>query len=265
VTNEFRTTVARTRDGRLLTGIERARSQTSVTLATETETITLALDELEELELSPLSTMAEGLLDPLGDAELAALFAYLASPRQTALRATPLNAAGFFDGTSLARWEGDPALWSVEDGELVGRTGGLEQNSFLRSAYELGDFRLSLEVRLVGDVGNSGIQFRSVVREDGDVAGYQADIGPGWWGKLYEEHGRELLVDRGSSAVRPDQWNRYVIECRGARVRTWLNDEPCVDLEDPAGARRGIVALQLHSGGQTEVRFRNLALELLDP
>ena len=29
----------------------------------------------------------------------------------------------------------------------------------------------------------------------GDVRGYQADIGPGWWGKLYEEHGWEVVVD----------------------------------------------------------------------
>ena len=265
VTNEYRTTVARTLDGRLVTGIERGRTATSVTLASETETVTLALDELEELELSPLSTMPEGQLDPLTDAELAGLFAYLASPRQTPQRAVRSDAPFFFDGKSLARWHGDPAVWSVEDGALVGRTGGLEKNSFLKSELELGDFRLSLEVRLTGDVGNSGIQFRSRELEEGDVAGYQADIGPGWWGKLYEEHGRELLVERGSSAVRPDQWNRYVIECRGARVRTWLNDEPCVDLDDPDGARRGIVALQVHSGGQTEVRFRNLVLEILDP
>jgi putative heme-binding domain-containing protein len=265
VTNEYRTTVARTLDGRLVTGIERARTASAVTLATETETLTLALDELEELELSPLSTMPEGQLDPLSDAELAALFAYLASPRQTPLRATRLNVQGFFDGQSLARWEGDPAVWSVENGEIVGRTGGLAKNSFLKSAYELGDFRLSLEVRLVGDVGNSGIQFRSTALEEGDVQGYQADIGPGWWGKLYEEHGRELLVERGASGVRADGWNRYVIECRGPRVRTWLNDEPCVDLDDPAGAQRGILALQVHSGGQTEVRFRALTLELLAP
>jgi hypothetical protein len=45
-------------------------------------------------------------------------------------------------------------------------------------------------------------------------------------------------------------------------VQTWLNDQPCVDLDDPAGAREGIVAVQLHSGGPTEVRFRNFELKL---
>ena len=37
---------------------------------------------------------------------------------------------------------------------------------------------------------------------------------------------------------------------------------PC----DPQGARRGVFALQLHSGGPTEVRYRNLRLEVIgDP
>jgi putative membrane-bound dehydrogenase-like protein len=263
VANEYRTTVARLADGRLVTGVERARTASAVTLETETGRVTLALDETEELELSPLSTMPEGLLDALGEDEVRALFAYLQSPAQTPLLATPVNVSGFFDGKTLAGWRGDPSVWSVEGGAIVGRTDGLARNEFLKSEYELADFRLSLEVRLAGDAGNSGIQFRSREVEGGDVAGYQADIGPGWWGKLYEEHGRAVLVERGATRVVRDGWNRYVIECKGSRVRTWLEDEACVDLDDPAGARAGIVALQVHSGGPTEVRFRNLELELL--
>jgi putative membrane-bound dehydrogenase-like protein len=264
VPNEYRTTVAWLKDGRIVTGIERGRTATSVTLATETGDETLALSDVDDLQLSDLSTMPEGLLDALSPEEVRALFAYLGHPNQTAVRATPANVASFFDGATLAGWHGDASVWQVEGDEIVGRTDGLDRNSFLRSELELSDFRLTLEVKLVADAGNSGIQFRSTVLEDGDVTGYQADVGPGWWGKLYEEHGRAVLVDRESSAVRKGEWNRYVIECRGAHVSTWLNGELCVDLEDPDGAREGIVALQVHSGGATEVRFRNLALELLD-
>ncbi|WP_419195057.1 hypothetical protein [Novipirellula herctigrandis] len=44
--------------------------------------------------------------------------------------------------------------------------------------------RVVVDLReLVGNQGNSGIQFRSKVH-DGEVSGYQADIGKGWWGKL---------------------------------------------------------------------------------
>jgi hypothetical protein len=50
----------------------------------------------------------------------------------------------------------------------------------------------------------------------------------------------------------------------GSRIRTWINGQPCVDLDDPSGARRGVIAFQIHSGGPMEVRFRNLKLELLN-
>ena len=47
-------------------------------------------------------------------------------------------------------------------------------------------------------------------------------------------------------------------------MRTWINGQLCVDLEDTGGAKRGIFALQLHSGGATEVRFKDFEIEL-DP
>jgi hypothetical protein len=137
-----------------------------------------------------------------------------------------------------------------------------------------GDFKLSLEVKLTPNKENSGIQFRSEVLPPpsppsqggaggGDVKGYQADIGAGWWGKLYEEHGRELLWSKsGEAHVKTDEWNRYEIEAKGSKIRTWINGQLCVDLDDPKGARRGIFALQLHSGGPMEIRFRNVRLEV---
>ncbi len=262
---DYRSTIVRTLDGRLLTGIEQRRTDFAVTLRTRDEEIVVALDDALEIEPSPLSTMPEGLLDALSFEEIRDLVAYLRSPVQVPRLATPANAAAFFDGRSLAGWRGDPAVWSVEGDELVGRTSGLARNEFLKSDLELRDFRLVLEVRLAEDQGNSGIQFRSRELEDGAVAGYQADVGPGWWGALYEEEGRGVLVAASPGArVLRDGWNLYEIRAEGHRVRTWLDGEPAVDLEDPAGALAGIVALQVHSGGPTEVRFRVVELEVLD-
>ena len=42
-----------------------------------------------------------------------------------------------------------------------------------------------------------------------------------------------------------------------------LNGDGVAD--DPQGKRQGVIAFQLHSGGKTEVRFRNLSLKVLDP
>jgi hypothetical protein len=107
----------------------------------------------------------------------------------------------------------------------------------------------------------SGVQFRSAELEEGEVAGYQADIGPGWWGKLYEEHGRALLVaESGEQHVKKGEWNEYRIVAEGAHIRTWINGQPCVDLVDQPGARQGVIGVQVHSGGPTEVRFRKFVL-----
>ncbi len=155
----------------------------------------------------------------------------------------------------------------MENGEIVGRsTQGLKRNEFLVSQYSLSDFRFECEVKLVDNKGNSGIQLRSVPLPNGEMRGYQADIGAGWWGKLYEESGRALLENNDAEKfARKGEWNRYEIVAVGSRVRTSINGNLCVDRDDPAAARQGVIGLQLHSGGPTEVRFRNLRVTLLEP
>jgi hypothetical protein len=126
------------------------------------------------------------------------------------------------------------------------------------------DFKLSLDLKLVNDAGNSGVQFRTAPLDGfNEVRGYQADVGPGWWGKLYEENGRGVLSDKsGEGFLKKGDWNHYEIEAIGSHIRTWLNGQPCADYEDAAGQREGVFALQLHAGGPTEVRFKNVKLEV---
>jgi putative membrane-bound dehydrogenase-like protein len=262
VGKEYQTTVLSTTDGRVLTGIVRAEDNDAVTLVTANETIVVPKGEIDDRALSAKSMMPDDLWKPLSDHEVRSLIAYLASPEQVPMLVTADNARNFFNGQDLAGWQGKAELWSVEDGEIVGRTTGLARNEFLRSDMAGDDFRLSLDVKLVANRGNSGVQFRSEALPDGEMRGYQADIGPGWWGKLYEENRRGLLwKESGAVHVKPGEWNRYEIVAIGNRIRTWINGQPCVDLEDTSGVSRGIFALQLHSGDATEVRFKNLRLE----
>jgi hypothetical protein len=215
----------------------------------------------------PISMMPEGLLAGLKREDVRDLVAYLASAKQTPMLASEQNAATFFNGKDLTNWMGDPKLWHVENGEIVGKTPaeGVKRNQFLFSHMAAGDFRLTLKIKLVDDKGNSGIQFRSEALEDGEAKGYQADAGPGWWGKLYEENGRALLwKDSGEAHVKKGDWNDYEILAVGSHIKTFINGKPCVDLDDPPGAKRGIFGLQLHSGEATEVRFKDLKLEV-DP
>jgi len=261
---EYMPSIIATSDGRVITGIVRSETPDALTVQTANELITLPRGEIDTLEPAQTSMMPDDILKPLSDDEVRSLVAYLASPRQTPMLATADNAANLFNGTDLTGWTGDPAIWSVEDGELVGKTQGIDHNEFLLSDLAVGDFRLTCDVKLTPNAANSGIQFRSESLPEGEVKGYQADIGAGWWGKLYEEHGRGLLWDHsGEAHLKPDDWNHYEIVAVGGQIRTFLNGKPCVDLEDPEGAKRGILAIQVHAGGPTEVRFKNFKLEVL--
>ena len=197
IPKEYQPSVIITTSGRLITGIVSAEDDKSVTLRTAAQTIVLPKDEIDDRYLSNMSMMPEGQLTQFSDHEIVSLGAYLMGKSQVPMLATKENEGLLFDGHDFAGWHGDPKLWSVEDGEIVGRSPGLDHNTFLVSDMSANDFRLTFEVKLVNDVGNSGIQFRSKsLNGYEELQGYQADVGPGWWGKLYEENGRELLWDR---------------------------------------------------------------------
>ena len=261
---EYAPHVVRTANGQVITGILKGERGGVHTFQTPDNVIELAKDDIEEMKLSDKSLMPDNQIQQFSQHELRSLVAYVSAGGQTPMLATPDNVATFYSGKDLAGWRGDEKLWSVENGEIVGKTEGLAHNTWLVNELSVGDFRLELDVKLVKNEGNSGIQIRSTPMANGEVKGYQADVGAGWWGKLYEEHGRALLWDKSDEAhVKNDDWNRYEIVCVGSRTQTWINGQPCVDLDDPQGARRGIIALQLHSGGKTEVRYKNLKLTLL--
>ncbi len=252
-----------TTDGRVLTGIVKSEDKDALTLQTANEVVMIPRSEIEARRLSEHSMMPEDLWNPLSDHQVRSLVAYLASPGQVPMLATPDNLSGFFNGRDLTGWNGDPNLWSVEKGEIVGKTSGLKHNAFLVSLISVEDFRLTVEVKLVANKGNSGIQFHSQALPGGEMKGNQADVGTKWWGKLYEENGRGLLWDKtGEAHVKPGEWNTYEIVASGPIVRTWINGKSCVDFNDPTGAKRGVFGFQLHSGDATEVRFKELHLEL---
>jgi len=265
ITKDYQQTVVLTTDGLVVSGLVKSENDKSLTIQTATEAVVIPKDEIEDRQLSDVSMMPDDQLKQFAPYEIVSLFAYLGAREQVPILARKDNQELLFNGKDLAGWSGDLKLWSVEDGEIVGRSPGLDHNEFLFSDLAADNFHLSLEVKLLKNEGNSGVQFRSQRTEHGEAKGYQADIGVGWWGKLYEELGRALLWDKsGEEHVRLDQWNKYEIRARGSRIQTWLNGQPCVDLDDPEGQSRGIFALQLHSGGPMEVRFRKLKLEVLE-
>lgn len=265
---DYQATMIRLKNERVISGIVKSETKDAVTIATENDVLTIPASEIDARRLADISMMPEGLLNALGEQDIRDLFAYLGSPTQVPLPAA--REVEIFNGKDLTGWEGDPAIWSVENGELVGK-GQLKHNSFIFTKQEFSDFRLIFEVKLTPDAGNSGVQFRSLPHGKTEAKGCQADIGAGWWGKLYEESARGLLFPpkgqqfSGDAFVKKEDWNVYEILAVGGKVRTAVNGNPCTVLDDDKIALSGRIAPQVHSWNRhMEARFRNFKLEL-DP
>jgi putative membrane-bound dehydrogenase-like protein len=195
-----------------------------------------------------------------------------------------------FDGKSLDGWEGAATSWRVEDGVIIGEIPAgknLGRNEFLFTKRELQDFDLTVEYRITGlPSANSGIQYRSKRRDDGEAVGYQADLDDGatWLGRVYEENGRAVIAERGTRvSIAPDgrryvdafatpssfkpfihvnEWNTYHIHIAASHSELWINGMLFSTLDDHqigAAAYSGRIAFQLHSGaGPSKIEFRNL-------
>ncbi len=207
-----------------------------------------------------------------------------------------------FNGKDLAGWNGNPKLWSVKDGVIIGQTtreNPAKGNTFLIwTNGTVADFELRCSFKILpGDeqgFANSGIQYRSKVIDPSYwvVGGYQADMeaGPTYTGILYEERGkRGIMATRGEkvvwdkdckkqvvgslgnpdeikAAIKPREWNDYTIIARGNHLQQWINGVQTIDVTDDCEAQRamqGILALQLHAGPPMTVNFQNIRLKKL--
>jgi hypothetical protein len=175
-----------------------------------------------------------------------------------------------FNGKDLTGWvtPEDKSLFTVENGEIVGRTKEerLKQNEFLATEKPYGDFILKAKVKIKN--GNSGIQFRSKRKPDGVVSGPQADVADNQWGLLYEERGRGELqrypLKQAKALLKDDGWQEFVITAKGAHVTIDLNGTRIIDRDDPKFDKDGIIALQIHVWPEPmEVRFKEIEIKEL--
>jgi hypothetical protein len=182
-----------------------------------------------------------------------------------------------FDGKTFAGWEGNiDSVWRIEEGALVAGslTKKQEKNNFLATVKEYGDFDLSLKWKLEGTEGfvNGGVQFRSQrIPDHHEVIGYQADLGAGYDGALYDESRRKKMLAQPSKEVlakaqKPlGEWNDYRIRAEGPRIQIWLNGIQTVDYTEtePGIDMTGIIAVQIHGNATSVVQYKDLLIEEL--
>ena len=97
---------------------------------------------------------------------------------------------------------------------------------------------------LGGDDANAGVQFRTKrIPNHHEVSGYQADMGVGWWGALYDESRRNKVLIGPDQAkmkdvVKADDWNDYVIRAEGNHIQFWINGFQTVDYTETDPSHR---------------------------
>ena len=176
-----------------------------------------------------------------------------------------------FDGRTFAGWEGDLKIFRIQEGAIVGGTlkDKIVRNEFLCTTKTYGDFELRLKVKLLGgDKANAGIQFRTQrIPNHHEVSGYQADMGIGWWGALYDESRRNKVLkgpdhEKMKSVIKIDDWNDYVIRADGPRIQLSVNGVQTVGYieEDPKIDATGLICVQIHGGPPSEAWYKDITL-----
>ncbi len=196
-----------------------------------------------------------------------------------------------FNGKDLSGWDGNPELWSVEDGCITGKTTGPEQlayNQFLIwRGGKVKNFELHVKIKETGN--NTGIQYRSKeLPENGkwSIGGYQCDIHPATPNNamVYEERGRGIIVQNGQGVViDPEgkrwlasehepvkvdiaEWHEYTVIAQGNHLIHKIDGKVTIDLldfEESKRALEGLIAFQIHRGPAMKVQIKDVMLKEL--
>lgn len=186
-----------------------------------------------------------------------------------------------FNGRDLAGWvkRGGSAEYRIENGSIVGQCiPNIPGNSFLCSEKEFGNFVLKLQYKFL-ETGNSGVQFRSAARQEGDaerVYGYQYEMRPAGdaTGRIYDEGRRghkfgivwldaytpQDRLNAAQASGKEGEWNDVEIQCVGPSIKTWLNGNLVVDMFD-SFAMKGFFGLQIHAGESGSVAWKNIRVK----
>jgi hypothetical protein len=199
-----------------------------------------------------------------------------------------------FNGKDTKGWtqKGGEAVYTVENGVLVGSSRPNTPNSFLCPDQLFGDFELTFETKCDPEL-NSGVQIRSADSAEmlpadmddqdrkkainrtksGSLCGPQVEIAAkGGAGGVYFEGVGGWLVptnpEVAKSVYKPEGWNAYKVIAKGDHIQVWINDTKISDAKDTrSNFRKGYLGFQVHGVGKRtetlQVRWRNIVIREL--
>ncbi len=187
-----------------------------------------------------------------------------------------------FNGKDLVGWtpKGGTCTYEVKDGEIVGTCVKGSPSTYLSTdKNDYGDFVFTAELKHAVD-GNTGIMFRAAAKP-GKKEGTETVYGPQcevegydkqryWTGGIYGQSAGGWIYPMWLSAhedtrkaIKPQgEWNRITIQAKGTTIKTWLNGQPAAHWQTEEYLK-GFFSLQIHSGKQGTIHFRNIRVKEL--
>ena len=154
--------------------------------------------------------------------------------------------------------------WIVEEGVIHGE-GITNAYGYLATEKSYSDFHLSLRFKCMAS-GNSGVYIHTQFKPGTTtiVQGRQVEIDRTigrHTGGLYGDDAGWLVwpAPELETVIRPHDWNHLLIIVEGKRHITRLNGVQMVDFTYPdIPTTEGRIALQLHSGGEGRMQFKDI-------
>lgn len=173
-----------------------------------------------------------------------------------------------FNGKDLTGWAPEgKAVWTVENGCLVGKQGPDSAPGDLFTTQEYGDFEMTVTYKIQWPA-NSGVWFRYQSPEKS----YQADIleyknPEAYSGTIYCPGKMFLAINKDPKLVKRDDWNTIKIRAQGDHLVVALNDVVTGDVHEGSFAK-GRIGFQVHPGAEfkdMKITVREMRLRVLNP
>jgi putative heme-binding domain-containing protein len=260
---DYQQVLVHTKDGQTLSGIIAADDPNSVTLKSLAGLVTVQRADIGSMEVSPHSLMPEGLITSLDQQSVRDLFFYLRQRGQVPMLATPVNAADFFDGNDLARWQAKGGDWKIENGELVGH-GTEAKTAVVLSEMVADKFELTMQVKVSGSDAVAELAFWG--RPDlSPFHGWSLSLGgptpPNLW--LYNPAAKMVPLS-GATKIAPGEWVKVSITSHGGDVTGSVGAWDFVMAKPPEHGGQAATSNDVRSGFAFYLRGKDAELQVKD-
>ena len=185
-----------------------------------------------------------------------------------------------YNKKDLSGWtpKGGTCTFEAKGDVIVGTCVKGSPSTYLSTEKEYSDFIFTCDIKWVID-GNTGIMFRAKSKPGKKdrltVYGPQAEMeginkGRGWSGGIYGQacggYFYPLWLDahkEAREALVKDGWNRITIKAQGENIKTWINGVPAANMNN-SEYLKGFFSLQVHSGKQGTIHFKNIKVKELN-